>query len=99
MGMVVASGVVAVFVCFAEDPAACKQNRPEEYQRLIGNNETFREAAMMVDGVQTGQTTGTVQQQQVYVQQQPQQVYVQQQQYGQPQQQYAQQPPQYAQQF
>merc|ERR1712154_526925 len=31
----VSSGVVAIFVCFAEDPAAGKNNRPEDYQRLV----------------------------------------------------------------
>jgi len=34
----VSSGVVAVFVCFAEDPAAGKNNRPEDYQRLVDTN-------------------------------------------------------------
>ena len=34
--LVVASGVVAIFVCFAEDPAACAENRPEAYQKLTG---------------------------------------------------------------
>eukprot|EP00483_Globobulimina_turgida_P001561 UN01563 len=32
--MVIASAVIALFVCYAEDPAAMNQNRPEEYNRL-----------------------------------------------------------------
>merc|ERR1712083_306409 len=84
----------ALFVCFAEDPAACKQNRPTEYQRLIGVNATMMEVAQAV-GVEAGPATGQtnmgqtnmvqtgapMQQQQYQVQQgQPQQVvYVQQQ--------------------
>eukprot|EP01083_Nonionella_stella_P319037 1169034_1 len=34
--MVLASAVIALFVCYAEDPAAMNQNRPEEYNRLTG---------------------------------------------------------------
>jgi len=40
--LVVASGVVALFVCFAEDPAALAKNRPEAYQMLTGVNEDMR---------------------------------------------------------
>ena len=40
---VVRSSVVALFVCFAEEPAALHQNRPEEYQRLTGAKPEFQE--------------------------------------------------------
>jgi len=43
--LVVASGVVALFVCFAEDPAACAQNRPEAYAKLTGVSPTLLEMA------------------------------------------------------
>eukprot|EP01083_Nonionella_stella_P226563 804497_1 len=43
--LAVASGVVAIFVCFAEDPAACKTNRPEAFDKLTGVNETMRNMA------------------------------------------------------
>lgn len=33
---VVRSSVVALFVCFAEEPAAMQQNRPQEFQQLTG---------------------------------------------------------------
>jgi len=96
---VVASGVVALFVCFAEDPAALYQNRPEAYSRLSGlGNGTIDNIITKhnVEGQtgQTGQTTGVPAQQQVYVTQQPvpqQVIYVQQQQPVQ----YGQVPPQY----
>merc|ERR1719295_82662 len=98
---VVASGVVALFVCFAEDPAALYQNRPEAYSRLSGlGNATIDNIITKhnVEGQtgQTGQTTGVPAQQQVYVTQQPMQgapqvIYVQQQQPVQ----YGQVPPQY----
>jgi len=41
----VASGVVAIFVCFAEDPAACATNRPEAYERLTGVSPVMQEIA------------------------------------------------------
>merc|ERR1711972_559838 len=83
----VSSGVVAIFVCFAEDPAAGKNNRPEDYQRLVDTNVNLLEAArtaglepqpVVVDGTQQAQT-GQPQQvpaqtQVVYVQAQPQPV-------------------------
>jgi len=83
----VSSGVVAIFVCFAEDPAAGKNNRPEDYQRLVDTNVALMEAArtaglepqpVVVDGMQQAQT-GQPQQvppqtQVVYVQAQPQPV-------------------------
>jgi len=78
---VVASGVVAIFVCFAEDPAALQMNRPEAFNRLRGTGHDVIVAIVSqegLDGTGTGQTTGyPPQQQQVYVQQQvaaPQQV-------------------------
>lgn len=80
---VVASGVVAVFVCFAEDPAALKMNRPEAFNRLRGTGHDVIDGIVSAEGLDgsgtgTGQTTGyPPQQQQVYVQQQvvaPQQV-------------------------
>jgi len=40
---VVRSSVVALFVCFAEEPAALHENRPEEYQRLTGAKPEFQE--------------------------------------------------------
>ena len=40
--IVVASGVVALFVCFAEDPAACATNRPQAFQKLTGVSEDMR---------------------------------------------------------
>ena len=40
---VVYSSVVALFVCFAEEPAALHENRPEEYQRLTGARPEFQE--------------------------------------------------------
>jgi len=40
---VVRSSVVALFVCFAEEPAALHDNRPEEYQRLTGAKPEFQE--------------------------------------------------------
>mmetsp|Transcript_70607 Transcript_70607/g.63405 ORF Transcript_70607/g.63405 Transcript_70607/m.63405 type:complete len:504 (-) Transcript_70607:66-1577(-) len=43
--IVVASGVVAIFVCFAEDPAACAQNRPEAFAKLTGVSPTMQEMA------------------------------------------------------
>merc|ERR1719474_1426060 len=55
--MTVSSGVVAVFVCFAEDPAAGRQNRPEDYNRLVSSNETMREMAATYGG---GGHTGAV---------------------------------------
>jgi len=90
---VVASGVVALFVCFAEDPAALHQNRPEAFSRLSGlDNEDIGKMITRhgLEG-QSVQTTGVPTQQQVYVTQQPVQgapqqvIYVQQQQpqYGQ----------------
>merc|ERR1719410_53727 len=33
--MVIASAVIALFVCYAEDPATMSQNHPEEYQNLV----------------------------------------------------------------
>jgi len=99
---VVASGVVALFVCFAEDPAALYQNRPEAYSRLSGLGNATIDSIIERHNVegqtgQTGQTTGVPAQQQVYVTQQPMQgapqqvIYVQQQQPVQ----YGQVPPQY----
>lgn len=43
--LVVASGVVAIFVCFAEDPAACATNRPQAFQKLTGVSPTMQEMA------------------------------------------------------
>jgi len=40
---VVRSAVVTLFVCFAEEPAALHQNRPEEFQRLAEARPYFRE--------------------------------------------------------
>jgi len=40
---VVRSSVVALFVCFAEEPAALHDNRPEEYKRLTGAKPEFQE--------------------------------------------------------
>merc|ERR1719499_2898751 len=80
---VVASGVVAIFVCFAEDPAALYNNRPDEFARLSGIGNEHLTAYIAQEGIgqsgvgQTGQTTAAPQQ--VYVQQPVQQqvVYVQ----------------------
>jgi len=38
---VVHSSVVAIFVCFAEDPAAMAQNRPEEFNRIVAARPAF----------------------------------------------------------
>merc|ERR1719242_2416820 len=73
----VASGVVAIFVCFSEDPAAGKQNRPESYNRLVDSgNETIYEI-VRAEGLdstspQTNFTQAPQQQQQVYAQAPPQ---------------------------
>jgi len=34
----VASGVVCIFVCFAEDPAVCRENRPEAFAKMTGRS-------------------------------------------------------------
>eukprot|EP01083_Nonionella_stella_P221722 791869_1 len=38
---VLASCVIALFVCYAEDPAAMNQNRPEEYNRITQAKPTW----------------------------------------------------------
>merc|ERR1719189_1583267 len=40
---VVRSAVVTLFVCFAEEPAALHENRPEEFGRLTGAKPEFTE--------------------------------------------------------
>jgi len=43
--LVVASGVVTIFVLFAEDPAAMNQNRPEAFQKLTGVSDSMMQYA------------------------------------------------------
>lgn len=38
---VVHSSIICLFVCYCEDPAVLQQNRPEEYQRIIGAKPSF----------------------------------------------------------
>jgi len=47
---VVRSAVVCLFVCFAEDPMALQQNRPEQYNQLTGSKQELQTYA------QTGHT-------------------------------------------
>eukprot|EP00483_Globobulimina_turgida_P005860 UN05870 len=38
---VVHSSIICLFVCYSEDPAALNQNRPEEYNRIVGTKPEF----------------------------------------------------------
>eukprot|EP01084_Bolivina_argentea_P208146 354987_1 len=49
--LTVASGVIAIFVCFAEDPAALATNRPEQYAKFT---ESKPELLQMSQNVQQG---------------------------------------------
>merc|ERR1712242_236785 len=55
---VVRSSVVALFVCFAEEPAALSENRPEEYQRLTGAQPEFQEYRQTHGNGQNHEGTG-----------------------------------------
>jgi len=48
--LVVASGVVAIFVLFAEDPAAMSENRPDEFAKLTGLSPTMQLMATTGNG-------------------------------------------------
>jgi len=53
--LVVASGVVAIFVLFAEDPAAMSENRPDEFRKLTEVSPTMQLLATTGSGETQGQ--------------------------------------------
>jgi len=53
--LVVASGVVAIFVLFAEDPAAMSENRPDEFRKLTEVSPTMQLLATTGSGESQGQ--------------------------------------------
>jgi len=73
---VIASAVIALFVCYAEDPASMFANRPEEYQRLLDAKPTWGDVYTTYGGARVQQVgpvmTVAPAQPVVYVQQQPQ---------------------------
>jgi len=80
---VIASAVIALFVCYAEDPASMFANRPEEYQRLLDAKPAWGDVYTTYGGAQVQQVGPVMNvapaQQVVYQPQQTQQVvYVQQ---------------------
>jgi len=89
MLQVIASAVIALFVCYAEDPASMFNNRPEEYQRLLDAKPTWGDVYTTYGGARV-QQVGPV----LHVQPAQQVVYVQQPQTQPQQTQYVQQPQQ-----
>merc|ERR1712157_266579 len=63
---VVHSSIVCLFVCYSEDPAVLQQNRPEEYNRIVGAKPSFAD-------FNTGSNQQQAYPQQQYQQQQQQQ--------------------------
>merc|ERR1712013_333220 len=83
---VIASAVIALFVCYAEDPASMFANRPEEYQRLLDAKPTWGDVYTTYGGARVQQVGPVMHvapaQNAVQQQQQPQVVYQQVQQQG-----------------
>jgi len=82
--MVIASSVIALFVCYAEDPATMSQNHPEDYQNLVNAKPEWADVYRQYGGgngnavgpsmaIPPAQQVVVAQQQQGYVQPQQQQ--------------------------
>jgi len=52
---VIASAVIALFVCYAEDPASMFANRPDEYTRLVEAKPTWGDVYTTYGGAQVQQ--------------------------------------------